>query len=105
MAPDGESESARVFDLADLPERLRVVWGELDKGATTWRKTPKADRLMLARFVMAQIDSEDGVPTQWEFNRARPIWMGKAEALPVMFGCTWADLVSDVDVPVNGGGV
>lgn len=87
------------FDLDAVPTDVRAAWAQLDTGERTWRQTPKSIRLKIVRWLIGKY----GVQTQYEFNRIRPLWLGTAEKLPLMFGCSWADLVSDVSIPINGG--
>ena len=64
-----------------------------------------AGLLQRVATMVAEISDPDGdPPTQYEFNRHKPIWMPIGSAIPQMFGCSWADLVSGVAIPIRENG-
>lgn len=93
------------FDLAPLGNDVIFWWENIEQGRTTWRKTPRHARLEMVRLVIRKAIQDDGAPpSQFKFDRRRPVWMPRAGTHPTTFGCTWEDLCNlDVAIPLNGG--
>lgn len=93
------------IDPAPLDADALFWWRNNEEGQTTWRKTPRHARLDMVRLVIRQALQEGGAPpSQFEFDRLRPVWMPRGGTHPTTFGCTWEDLCNlDVAIPLNGG--
>lgn len=95
---------APAFDLAALGSDVLFWWQKNEQGETTWRKTPRHARLDMVRLVIRQAMQDGEPPSQFEFDRQRPVWMPRGGTHPTTFGCTWEDLCNlDVALPLNGG--